>query len=122
MRQSVSIQCFAKANQTSFTDVIATLKTLFSYFSPEACVSRPCQNDGECVDDDDGGYECKCTPNWEGKNCELPKCKLYKNCELPKCKLYKNCELSTLLNIISIQHNQKVTRWTTQACNKIVTS
>ena len=45
------------------------------FFAIGACASKPCQNGGECVDDGQGGYQCKCTPNWEGKDCELPKCK-----------------------------------------------
>ncbi len=46
-----------------------------SFFPSGACASKPCKNGGECVDDGKGGYHCKCTPNWEGKDCELPKCK-----------------------------------------------
>ncbi|XP_028392610.1 von Willebrand factor A domain-containing protein 2-like [Dendronephthya gigantea] len=38
-----------------------------------ACASQPCKNGGECVDDGNNGYTCKCSLNWEGKNCELPK-------------------------------------------------
>ncbi|CAB3983251.1 neural cell adhesion molecule 1-like [Paramuricea clavata] len=38
-----------------------------------ACASKPCQNGGQCVDDSNGGYQCKCSPNWEGKDCEFPK-------------------------------------------------
>lgn len=41
-----------------------------------ACESYPCQNGGQCVDTCSGGYECKCSPNWEGRNCEMSKCKL----------------------------------------------
>ncbi|XP_066931947.1 fibropellin-1-like isoform X2 [Clytia hemisphaerica] len=43
-----------------------------------ACHSQPCQHNGTCFDKttnmeilyDDTGYECKCSPGFEGKNCE----------------------------------------------------
>ena len=33
------------------------------------CLTNPCQNHSQCVDQEDG-YECKCFPGFKGKHCE----------------------------------------------------
>ena len=47
-------------------------KFIFIFLAIGACWSKPCQNNGMCVDDKNGNYECNCAINWEGKNCEKP--------------------------------------------------
>ena len=35
----------------------------------DECASDPCQNDGNC-DDQVASYECSCSLQWTGTNCE----------------------------------------------------
>ena len=38
----------------------------------DRCVSYPCHNNGTCTSSKDG-YECKCSPEFHGVNCEMSK-------------------------------------------------
>ncbi|XP_066298234.1 zonadhesin-like [Branchiostoma lanceolatum] len=47
------------------------IKILFcklTVFDP--CESQPCQNGGQCVDNNNGGYRCHCVGKWTGTNCD----------------------------------------------------
>ena len=34
------------------------------------CLASPCLNQGTC-ENNDGSYNCRCVPGWEGQNCEI---------------------------------------------------
>ena len=35
------------------------------------CMAMPCQNNGTCVYNSSGGYECRCQPMTSGEHCEI---------------------------------------------------
>ncbi len=39
------------------------------------CILNPteCRNDGECTDDNKGGYTCTCPNGYTGTNCDIGK-------------------------------------------------
>ncbi len=47
-------------------------KPLFLATQALPCIiSPPCQNKGTCVNDNKGGYLCKCPNGYMGTNCEI---------------------------------------------------
>ena len=38
----------------------------------DPCKKEPCQNDGQCVNIEDGDFRCECEQGWRGTRCELP--------------------------------------------------
>ncbi|KAK3083543.1 hypothetical protein FSP39_025167 [Pinctada imbricata] len=45
---------------------------LMSFFCNDhnACASNPCENGGECVNMQNGAYECRCRRGFSGRNCQ----------------------------------------------------
>uniref|UniRef100_A0A0M3JEE7 EGF-like domain protein n=1 Tax=Anisakis simplex TaxID=6269 RepID=A0A0M3JEE7_ANISI len=74
-----------------------------------ACLTKPCQNGGRCIDLQGGGYLCKCPHHYRGKNCdiEIDECEPNPcrnggtcinifggyHCECPSCLYGQHCEL-----------------------------
>lgn len=54
--------------QRRLTRLETKVERLLTTLSEDDCRSNPCQNGGTCVDMYNG-YDCRCTPNWEGKTC-----------------------------------------------------
>ncbi|KAF0296268.1 Cubilin [Amphibalanus amphitrite] len=46
-----------------------TVRQMEQQLQTDECASNPCQHGGTCVDRY-GGYQCRCSPNWQGSNCE----------------------------------------------------
>ena len=42
------------------------------------CLSNPCVNNGECQEDSNGKYTCKCPAGFIGKDCQIKDRKLFK--------------------------------------------
>ncbi len=59
-----------------FHDVCDKSKTFTVLTAIDECASRPCQNDGVCVDQV-GSYTCACPPGWTGNQCEISKSYLF---------------------------------------------
>ena len=45
---------------------------LFDYLDLVPCKHNPCQNGATCTDDDRGGYTCRCSSGYGGRNCTIP--------------------------------------------------
>ena len=52
-----------------------TFIDIFYFTDLDECASGPCQNGGQCINQDNM-YTCICTTGWEGENCEIG---MYKN-------------------------------------------
>ena len=52
-----------------------------------ACTRNPCLHDGVCSELSDGGYECRCKPEWTGRNCgeDINECQLANMCNNGTC-------------------------------------
>ena len=52
-----------------------------------ACQRMPCQNNGKCTEVDGNvlDYECNCTEDYEGRNCEVHKACKSENCNGGEC-------------------------------------
>ena len=52
-----------------------------------ACQRIPCQNNGKCTEVDGNvlDYECNCTADYEGRNCEVHKACKSENCNGGEC-------------------------------------
>lgn len=52
-----------------------------------ACQRMPCQNNGKCTEVDGNvlDYECNCTADYEGRNCEVHKACKSENCNGGEC-------------------------------------
>ena len=37
---------------------------------PQPCDPNPCENGGTCIDNQVGGYVCKCKPGFKGRDCD----------------------------------------------------
>ena len=62
---------FVSPSYTSFS-IIHHHSEMLILSDMNECYSRPCQNQGQCVNGDNGnGYTCECQPGWEGVNCEI---------------------------------------------------
>jgi hypothetical protein len=55
-----------------------------------ACASKPCLNGGVCIDRDDATYECKCSSDFKGLNCQE---KVLNECSSNPCPENKVCKL-----------------------------
>ena len=42
----------------------------------QCILSQPCKNNGQCVDDNNGGYSCVCPNGYTGVNCEIGEIKV----------------------------------------------
>lgn len=62
----LGVSVFIKMKLRFCTGII--LKLLNVFFLGRDCQSRPCQNNGTCINNGQG-YQCKCLPGWTGHMC-----------------------------------------------------
>jgi hypothetical protein len=47
------------------------IKLFFLSKALPCILSQQCQNNGQCQNDNNGGYSCTCQPGFTGQNCEI---------------------------------------------------
>lgn len=62
----------------------------FTFLTVDECLSDPCLNGGNCVEEVNG-YHCDCSPGWVGTHCETSK-------SICLGVLYKHCNRKVVIN------------------------
>ena len=58
---------------------------------------HPCKNGGSCFNSGHGSYNCKCPPNFTGKNCEIE----LNACDQEPCQNGGTCRVSRVLLVFT---------------------
>jgi hypothetical protein len=84
----------------------------------QPCDLNPCQNDGECENQDDGSFECKCNGGWLGAICSIPP---VDKCVAEHCGDHGYCIPSTSEDSVGIPFTRCVCvdGWHGDACDQL---
>lgn len=86
------------------------------------CSTKPCQNDGKCVQISDIDYECNCKNNYVGKKCEI-----YNHCLNASCGGNGKCLNTNIgynctcdLNFTGSKCDTCIKGYTGEKCNELI--
>ncbi|KAJ8046855.1 Neurogenic locus notch-like protein 1 [Holothuria leucospilota] len=68
---SVTILSVSTDSSMRLDERETTASVTISEKDTRCIIEMPCQNGGQCIDEEDGGFSCNCATGWIGDTCEI---------------------------------------------------